>query len=168
MIALACSGNSTQPGRHFKVKPVSALFNPAGEAANSRNTNFLNQLNQSVLVRLILAALKRAVHHAQTHQGCILLHLYCQMPFLVVVLTDGYSTGWPLGNITISWTPAQSPSWKHIHLCLKMGRSQTDLPPSEKGQALEELILILLLFVCRGKDHQPPCTQLPYSSKPLQ
>lgn len=49
-----------------------------------------------------------------------------------------------------------------------MVRSHTVLPLSEKGKISEVVTLILLLFVCRGKDHQPPCTHLPYSSKPLQ
>lgn len=51
---------------------------------------------------------------------------------------------------------------------LNMVRSHTVLSASEKGQILGALTLTLLLFVCRGKHHQPPCTQLPCSSKPFQ
>lgn len=76
-----------QSGMHFQVKPFSALFNPVGEAANSRNTNFLNQLNHSALVRLTLAVLKRSF--IQSHEDCT-FHSNFQMSFLGV-LTDGYS-----------------------------------------------------------------------------
>lgn len=147
-----------QSGMHFQVKPFSALFNPVGEAANSRNTNFLNQLNHSALVRLTLAVLKRSF--IQSHEDCI-FHSNFQMSFLGV-LTDGYSMEWPLGN-----------SWQHNYILhsstipqleaytpLKMVRSQTVLSPSEKGQTLEARTLIFV-FVCRAKDHQPTYTQMP-------
>lgn len=36
-----------QPGRQLQENPFFALFNPAGETAKGRNTDFLNQLHQS-------------------------------------------------------------------------------------------------------------------------
>lgn len=67
-------------------------------------------------MRLILAALQRAVCHIQSHESCILLPLNYQMPFLGI-LTDSYSMEWPWKQLTTWLYPEfqHNPPARSIH-----------------------------------------------------